>query len=87
RKLLRETVAPVLRRIFSFARDPEGLAALVAETLQETAVKRGTAIFKVGAPACSMFVVVTGTVELHARQAGAVGTLGPGSSFGEAALL
>ncbi|CAK9035339.1 unnamed protein product [Durusdinium trenchii] len=77
----------VLRRLLAFARSPGELATFLATELHITKLKAGEAICVVGEPADSMMVLVDGYVQIYAKDIGPVGVLGPGASFGEAALL
>ncbi|CAE7707091.1 unnamed protein product [Symbiodinium sp. CCMP2456] len=83
----RSKVEAVLKRLLAFARSPGELATFLATELHATKVKCGYALCLIGEPADSMIVLVDGYAQVHAKEIGAVGVLGPGASFGEAALM
>ncbi|CAE7612101.1 unnamed protein product [Symbiodinium natans] len=83
----RTKVEAVLKRLLAFARSPGELATFLATELRATKVRCGYALCLIGEPADSMIVLVDGYAQVHAKEIGAVGVLGPGASFGEAALM
>eukprot|EP00931_Biecheleriopsis_adriatica_P005272 TRINITY_DN10679_c0_g1_i2.p1 TRINITY_DN10679_c0_g1~~TRINITY_DN10679_c0_g1_i2.p1 ORF type:complete len:508 (+),score=79.87 TRINITY_DN10679_c0_g1_i2:121-1644(+) len=82
-----QVLEPVLKRIFAHARSPEVLATFVAAELHGRSIRKGEAICEGGEPAESMLVLTSGRAELHSKEAGMVGSLGPGAFVGEAVLL
>ncbi len=81
-----------LRRIPFFADLPDDLLAIIERQMKRRRFRKGDIIFREGAPGDSMYIIQSGQVEVISEGQGdepdaVFAHLGPGSFFGEMALL